>query len=311
MDSADLESFSAMLDSVSGLISKGRYTPSVEHTAVFFAALQPYSLAEVSAAFTAHVRDPERGKYAPTPADVIHQIEASRSDGRPGADEAWAMTPTSEAQSVVWTTEMAEAFGAAAPLLQAGDRVGARFAFRDAYERIVDQAKRAGRRPLWVPSLGHDLHQRKQALTAAVEKGLLTAEAAHEACPALPLPDSQRLLLPAPKAGGRESFRAAVTSLVEQMRVDGQDPKGWAKDLQRREEAGETLHQSQKDAWRRALWGSDMPESVLFAGISLIPDEVLPPAMRKHAIPASMTFDEQDDATANAEAQALQWEAQP
>lgn len=307
----DFDSFTSMLDSVSGMISRGRYTPSADHAAVFFAALRPYSLADVSAGFTAHVRDPERGKFAPTPADVIAQIDAARSDGRPGAEEAWAMVPLSEAQTVVWTNEMAEAFGIASPLLQAGDKIAARMAFREAYERIVDQAKRAGRRPVWVPSLGHDLQQRKQALTAAVQKGLLTAEAAHDACPALPLPDSQRVLLPAPQPERRQSFRERLNELVEPMRTESADPLAWARRLEEREKAGEKLSLTQRDLWRQALYGSAVSEAVLFGSGTPVPDHCFPPAMRKHMVPVDMTFDEQDEAAVNAEAQALQWEAQP
>ena len=40
--------------------------------------------------------------------DVVSRID----DGRPGPDEAWAQIPRDEAASVVWTDEMAEAFGA-------------------------------------------------------------------------------------------------------------------------------------------------------------------------------------------------------
>jgi hypothetical protein len=278
----DFESFTGILDSVSGMISRGRYTPSADHAAVFFSALRQYSMADVSSAFAAHVSDPERGKFAPTPADILAQLEAARSDGRPGADEAWAMVPMDESTTVVWTNEMAEAFGIASPLLQSGDKSGARFAFREAYERIVAQAKRAGRRPVWSPSLGHDMAQRKQVLTAAVAKGLLTADAAHDACPALPLPASQRALLAGP-ATDKERFRATIRALAEAKRAESPDPLGWARRLEEREKRGETLHVSQREAWRRALWGSDIPEAVLFAGRTPIPTEVLPPAMRREA----------------------------
>lgn len=281
----DFDDFQAMLDAVCSRISKGRYTPDAQGAAIDFVALKPYTLAQVQAAFAAHISDPDRGRFAPTAADVIAQIEAARPDGRPGPDEAWAMTPVDEVQTVVWTTEMAEAFGIATKLLQTGDRSGARFAFREAYVRIVDQAKRAGRRPVWVASLGHDLAQRKQVLTAAVAKGLLTAEVAHEACPALPMPESQRQLLPGPNPTRRESYRQRLSELVDGWRTGGKDPLAWARDLERREKAGEDLHQSQRDAWRRALWGTDIPEHVLFHGRDPIPEAALPPGMRRMSGP--------------------------
>lgn len=276
----DFESFTSMLDSVSGLISRGRYTPEAEAAAVFFNAMRSYDLATVSAAFSAHVRDPARGKFAPTPADLIAQIDAHTTDGRPGAAEAWAMVPTGEDQTVVWTTEMAEAHGIAAPLLKSGDKVGARFAFVEAYERLVALAKRDGRPPVWVPSLGHDMRQRKDALAAAVKAGRITDRAAYEACPALPMPVSERLALPSPNTGRREAYIQQRDELAKQFKSDPKEPLQWARDLRDREKAGETLTQGQRDAWRNAL---DKPAAFggVAGGITLIPDHLLPPGMRK------------------------------
>lgn len=45
---------------------------------------------------------------------VISRID----DGRPGPEEAWAMIPKSEFSSVVWTAEMAEAFGISYKLIE-------------------------------------------------------------------------------------------------------------------------------------------------------------------------------------------------
>lgn len=104
---------------------------------------------------------------------IIEQIEKLQPDGRPGADEAWAMIPQDEAATVVWTDEMAQAFGIARPLLNEGDKIGARMAFRDAYNRIVEQNKRSGVAVRWVPSLGHDPAGREIALTEAARLGRL------------------------------------------------------------------------------------------------------------------------------------------
>jgi hypothetical protein len=114
---------------------------------------------------------------------VIEQIEKLRPDGRPGADEAWAMIPRDEAASVVWTQEMAEAYGIALPLLSEGDQVAARMAFREAYARIVEANKQAGIKPVWQPSLGHDKEGRDAALAEAVRLGRLST---HHAIGLLP-----------------------------------------------------------------------------------------------------------------------------
>ena len=70
----DLEPFGAMLDAVCGLLSRGAYTPNEVSTAIFFRALQPWPFERVRAAFDAHVRDPERGRFVPTPADILAYV---------------------------------------------------------------------------------------------------------------------------------------------------------------------------------------------------------------------------------------------
>ncbi len=114
-----------------------------------------------------------------TLADIIARLD----DGRPGPDEAWAMIPRSEAETVVWTDEMAQAHGMALPLLEAGDQVAARMAFREAYARLVTQA-RADRVPVrWMPSLGHDRDGREQPLREAVHLGRLQSDAVAKLLP--------------------------------------------------------------------------------------------------------------------------------
>jgi len=99
------------------------------------------------------------------------------ADGRPGADEAWAQSirAEDEADTVVWTDDMRQAFSMARPLLELGDKVGARMAFRDAYERIVAEARQLGSPVRWEASLGWDTERRRDVLTKAVTSGLLPA----------------------------------------------------------------------------------------------------------------------------------------
>lgn len=106
---------------------------------------------------------------------VIAQVERLQPDGRPRADEAWALIPRDEDASVVMTYEMAEAYGVALPLLVEGDQVAARMAFKDAYARIVDKNKLAGVPPKWFPSLGRDKEGREAVLAEAVRLGRLSA----------------------------------------------------------------------------------------------------------------------------------------
>lgn len=100
-------------------------------------------------------------------AAIIGRID----DGRPSADEAWstAILAADEASTVVWTSETAKAYWAAAAVLDKGDKVGARMAFRDVYEREVSNARQAGTPTKWEATLGSDPYQREQAIKQAAE----------------------------------------------------------------------------------------------------------------------------------------------
>lgn len=104
---------------------------------------------------------------------IIAQIEKLNPNRRISADEAWAMYPHDEASSAVITNEIAEAMGIAQPLLNEGDKVGARMAFKTAYERITENNKANGIEPKWFPSFGSDSTGREFAITEAVRLGRL------------------------------------------------------------------------------------------------------------------------------------------
>lgn len=141
---------------------------------IWWAALHGYSLADVRAGLSAHVTDPDRGRFSPKPADVI--ANAAANDGRPGADEAWSQCPLTEGQTTVWTDEARAAFFAGAyHIIADGDRIAARMAFKDAYERRVAQARRERKPIRWEVSLGQDVGGREAVLIDAVEHGRLPA----------------------------------------------------------------------------------------------------------------------------------------
>lgn len=147
--------------------------------ALFFKALEPYSLEVVRMALTAHIRDPKRGTFQPVPADIVAQIEGiSGGAGRPGVEEAWAIAvlATDEAATVVWTEEMRDAFGICQSLLERGDGVGARMAFKDAYLRLVVEAGRANRPVKWEVTLGHDAARRVDVIRKAEAMGRIPSE---------------------------------------------------------------------------------------------------------------------------------------
>lgn len=133
-----------------------------------------------------------------TLAAIIERIRSA--DGWPSANEAWAtaLRYFDESETVILNDEMREACATVRPIIEAGDEVGARMAFRDTYERAVSNAREAGRRPQWVPSIGDDKEKRALALTEAVSRGMLD-------------PSQIAGLLPAPKAGLGEAIAGLLT----------------------------------------------------------------------------------------------------
>lgn len=108
-----------------------------------------------------------KGKLAM--ADILQRVQVA--DGRPGKDEAWAiaMTTNDEFETVVLTDEIQLALAAAKPILDGGDKIGARMAFIDAYQRFVGQARTDAKPVNWHVSVGFDANRRVQAITNAVE----------------------------------------------------------------------------------------------------------------------------------------------
>lgn len=105
-------------------------------------------------------------------AHIIERID----DGRPGENEAWAMIPKDESGSVVWTHEMAIAFGICSSLLLEGNLVQARAAFIEAYQARRAMAREKRTPVAWSVSLGHDPMGREHVLTQAVELGRITRQ---------------------------------------------------------------------------------------------------------------------------------------
>lgn len=179
MRNEDYDEFAALLDEAYDLIGSGaNKIISGGAKSLFFKALAQYPLPAVRKALVAHCMDKERGRFTPKPADIISQIEGGgSSDGRPGPEEAWAIAITSrdESETVVWTPEIAEAFVICRPVMDMGDDVGARMAFKDAYNRLVSEARSSGIPARWNASIGWDIDKRTAKLTKAVTAGLLQA----------------------------------------------------------------------------------------------------------------------------------------
>jgi hypothetical protein len=226
MRETDYDAFAALLDDVQALLRPGQPLGGTAK-AMYFRSLGAHSLDQVRSALDGHVRDPQRGRFMPLPADVIAQIEGTAAaDGRPGAEEAWAIALRSsdENETVIWTREIAEALGIARPILKVGDEVGARMAFREAYNRLVDEARRSHMPLSWEASLGYDPQRRDEALRAGVEAGRLPQTAlpapAGPAVPLLTLAESPRV---------PEHIRAELRRLSDQLRAKHEEPSADAK----------------------------------------------------------------------------------
>lgn len=140
---------------------------------------------------------------------------------RPSADEAWALSlkAQDESETVVWTQDMAQAWSVCKPVLDVGDEVGARMAFKAAYERICAQ----GGPVQWTISEGWDQERRLAAIQKAEAAGIALGykqeqieqlEYRHS-----PVPDSLRALTgepSEPEVPSQEALGEAVHSTAKQ-----------------------------------------------------------------------------------------------
>ncbi len=115
-----------------------------------------------------------------TLADVLDRLPG----GHPGAEEAWAICArclNDEAQTVVWTQQMASAFGVALGLQ--GDPVAARMAFKEVYAASVARVRLEGRMPVWTISPGTDKSGRELTILEALEKERISVDYARATLP--------------------------------------------------------------------------------------------------------------------------------
>lgn len=154
----------------------GAEPPSKTIFIKFWKLFEDWTIEQFVYAINEHER---RSGFRVKPADLF-AIKKQLS-GMPTADEAWAIALQSydENNTVVWTQQIANAYSASYEILAAGDKVGARMAFRSAYERECELDESL----TWIVSLGHDPARRADAVHQAVTEGLLTDEAAQRYLP--------------------------------------------------------------------------------------------------------------------------------
>lgn len=111
-------------------------------------------------------------------AAIIERIQSA--DGMHGAEEAWALMSRPDSETVVITEQMSEAMQFARQLLNDGESVAARMAFKEAYTRIMQRARETNAKPRWFVSFGHDPQGRIQPVAEAVRSGKLQLDHALE-----------------------------------------------------------------------------------------------------------------------------------
>lgn len=126
------------------------------------------------------------------------------------ANEAWsrALPATDERNTVIWTVEARKAWFVALPLIEAGDKVGARMAFIAAYDRHVAEAKNTGARPQHEVSPGEDALKREAAISQAQTEGLLPEPKRDDSVKMLP--DGRVVALPVLTAQEEEANRQRI-----------------------------------------------------------------------------------------------------
>lgn len=144
-----------------------------------FDDLEDYSAESVLAALKHHRKT---ARFAPTATDIIELLGCHNKRLTP--DEAWAMMPQSENETVVWTEEMAGAYVVAYDLIVEGDKIAARMAFKGAYERLCNEASLMQKPVIWKVCIGYDKTLIEPALQKAVISIRITQQTANKLIPA-------------------------------------------------------------------------------------------------------------------------------
>lgn len=165
-------------------------------------------------------------------------------DGRPGPEEAWGLVvDVTDQDTVIWTTEMAEAWAAARFLM--GEPVQARMAFLEVYRQRIAIGRSSARPPQWQIYLGYDEQRRAPAIFAALEAGRIEVPQAKAALPPHEWPQdwAQRQLMGDPPVS-RTEVAALVLGLATSL-----DMERKARQLPPAKEG--SLREALEDQWKR------------------------------------------------------------
>jgi hypothetical protein len=174
VQSTDSKQFATMLAALCDYYQRPPLEKSV--AAIYWDGLNGYEYQDVAKAAKAHMADPAHGDFFPKIADFMRHLKAARPSAHPGEDEAWALCVrmTGEEDTAVITAEMGEAWAIAWPVMELGDKVGARMAFKDAYANSIS---RSTGMPRWEIRPGSDRQIREMRVQEAVKAGRLSKTA--------------------------------------------------------------------------------------------------------------------------------------
>lgn len=173
------------------------------------------------------------------------------------ANEAWAqaLPAQDEANTMVWTVETRKAWFIALPILESGDKIGARMAFIEAYNREVAQAKAAGGLPQIEVSRGDRADLYELVVSQAQTSGLLPPP---KNTLALPSPEAEKLDQEAmilsqrgEVQDRRDDLAAALRNLASKLRADRDDDH--AEKQRRSEEARKKFEARKAEVVAQAL----------------------------------------------------------
>lgn len=173
------------------------------------------------------------------------------------ANEAWALAlpAIDEKSTVVWTPEIAKAFEVARPILEDGDKIGARMAFIPAYDRIINQAKLANRTPSYEVSAGWCPHNRDLAIQNAVTVGLLPAP---KNDPMMLAPPNETLAQKEAREAEEQANRERLQMQLKDLAKALKDNEEKARlDLFERQQAAQKAHEDRKAELINQLKGED------------------------------------------------------
>lgn len=173
MCESDKPQFVQLLTDLMGSYSK--FFPEKIFFDAWWRDLEPFPIFIIDKAMLAY-KD-EEAKFAPTPVSIAKLCKLM--DSRPGVEEAWAIALTAgdESNTLVWTPEIAEAFNLCRPMIDKDELISARMMFKEAYTKLVSNARLNFKPVKWQVSIGTDATRREDALQAAVTAGLLPAPA--------------------------------------------------------------------------------------------------------------------------------------